>query len=159
MHCNILYLCDVLVNMLLMIFLMRNEYSYIISVCYASFGSKVWYFFREGKLNQLFSWPGSPIVECVNFERVWILILILMCENVLKTLMKYWFDSPNFVNKTQLNRTYMLTELYKLIHFYVLTLQGRISEKDIKANARWRVWAIKYPIVKRDIQGNVQGWF
>ena len=81
-----------------------------------------------------------------------------MCETVLMTLMKYWFGSPSFVNKTQLKCTYMLTELYKLIPFYVLTLQGRISEKDIKANARWRVWAVKYPIVKRDIQGNVQGW-
>ena len=106
-------------------------------------GSKVWYFLREGKLNQLFSWPGSPTVERVNFERVWILILILilMCETVLMTLIKYWFGSPSFVNKTQLKCTYMLTELYKLIPFYVLTLQGRILEKDIQA--RVKVWWIE----------------
>ena len=129
---------DVLVNILLMIIWWEMSIlTFILCVMLPS-GSKVWYFLREGKLNQLFSWSGSPTVERMNFERVWILILILMCETVLMTLMKHWFGSPNFVNKTQLNRTYMIAELYELILFYVLTLQGKILEKNIQA--RVKMW-------------------
>ena len=55
------------------------------------------------------------------------------------TLMNYWFDSLSFLNKIQLNRTiYMLTELYELIPFYVLTVQERILEKDVQA--RVKMW-------------------
>ena len=43
--------------------------------------------------------------------------LIMVCETLLMILMKYWFGSSSFVNKTQLKCTYMLTEIYELTLF------------------------------------------
>ena len=125
---------DVSVNIFTDDFLMRNEYS-----CIDTWWTDDDASLLEVKLNQLFSWPGSQLDELMNLSclnthththlDVW---------NCLMTLMKYWFGSPSFVNKTQLKCTYMLTELYELIPFYVLILQGRILEKDIQA--RVKVW-------------------
>ena len=100
----------------------------------------VWYFLREGKLNQLFSWPGSPTVECVN---LWTCLNththldVWNCfddsvELLILSIKALWIKLSWFVQ-------YMLAELYELIFsFHVLTLQERIPEKVIPA--RVKMW-------------------